>query len=140
MLSKNKWTTSNFQRLLIPSKMALQPSLNPIVSFFESNNIFTQAARRTDRLYMAKGYDSSKSSTHQDSRPSGHAKFKTPTWRSPTANTLEHHAGWRIAPAKVDPPVKRPAEKEEEAFSYLLVLTSQMSFDDGHTSCAFQFS
>src|ERR1017187_5624985 len=35
---------------------------------------------------------------------------------------------------KLSPPVKRPAEKEEGAFSHLLVLQPQVSFDDGRTT------
>src|ERR1039458_5738132 len=78
--------------------MALQPSLNPIVSSFESITIFTLAARRTRSFVEGKGYDSSKSSTPQDSRPSVSRQVpKLPTWRSPTANTLG--ASRRSAPA-----------------------------------------
>src|ERR1700681_1777492 len=43
------------------------------------------------------------------------------------------HAGAYVRP-KLSPPVKRSAEKEERAFSHLLVLQSQVGFDDGRTT------
>ena len=42
-------------------------------------------------------------------------------------------AGAYVRP-QLSPPVKRPAEIEEQTFSHLLVLQAQVSFDDGHTS------
>jgi len=120
--------------------MALQPSLNPIVSFFESITIFTLAARRPDHLYKAKDTIPSKSSTPSKADLGVTPSSKTADMEISYCQSLwEHHAGWRIAPAKVEPPVKRPAEKEEEALSHLLVLQSQVSFDDGHTNCASSF-
>jgi hypothetical protein len=42
-------------------------------------------------------------------------------------------AGAYVRP-KLSPPVKRPTEKEELAFSHFLVLQSQVGFDDGGTT------
>src|ERR1035441_6037867 len=136
VLSKNKWTTSNFQRLLIPLQ-------NGTATFFESD---CQVFRVDNNLYAGR-------QAHQIICIRQRIRFveiiDTPgqptlgvTPSSKTADMEISHrqyfgsitqGGTYLRP-KLSPPVKRPAEKEEGAFSHLLVLQSQVSFDDGRTT------
>src|ERR1017187_5303254 len=136
MLSKNEWATSGFQRLLI----SLQNGTAP---FFESD---CQVFRVDNNLYAGR-------QAHQIICIRQRIRFveviDTPgqptlgvTPRSKTADMQISHrqyfgsitqVGAYLRP-KLSPPVKCPAEKEERAFSHLLVLQSQVSLDDGRTT------
>src|ERR1022692_3339879 len=127
MLSKNKWTTSNFQRLLIPLQ-------NGTATFFESDR---QLFRVDNNLYAGP-------QAHQIICIRQRIRFveiiNTPgqaTLRvAPGSKTADMEisycqysggitqAGAYVWP-KSSPPVKCPAEKEEWAVSHLRVLQSQ---------------
>src|SRR6202049_5193920 len=136
MLSKNKWATSGFQRLLI----SLQ---NGTATFFKSD---CQMFRVDNNLYAGR-------QAHQIIRIGQRIGFveviDTPGQPTlgvaPSSKTadmqISHRQYFGSIPQvgaylrpKLSPPVKRPAEKEEGAFSHLLVLQSQVGFDDGRTT------
>src|ERR1700736_1441439 len=136
MLSKNKWATSGFQRLLI----SLQ---NGTATFFKSD---CQMFRVDNNLYAGR-------QAHQIIRIGQRIRFveviDTPGQPTlvvtPSSKTADMQIAYRqyfggitqvgtYFRPKLSPPVKRPAEKEERAFSHLLVLQSQVSFDDGRTT------
>src|ERR1700676_3512007 len=136
MFSKNEWATARFERLLI----SLQ---NGIATFFKSD---CQLFRVDDNLYAGR-------QAHQIIGIRQRIRFieiidtpGQPTLRvAPGSKTADMEisycqyfggitqAGAYVRP-KLSPPVKRPAEKEERAFSHLLVLQSQLGFDDGRTT------
>src|SRR6202521_3088386 len=136
MLGKNKWTTSNFQRLLIPLQ-------NGTATFFESD---CQVFRVDNNLYAGR-------QAHQIICIRQRIRFveiiNTPAQATlrvaPGSKTADMEisccqyfggitqAGAYVRP-KLSPPVKRPTEKEERAFSHFLVLQSQVGFDDGRTT------
>src|ERR1019366_1107169 len=136
MLSKNKWATSGFQRLLIPLQ-------NGIATFFESE---CQMFRVDNNLYAGR-------QTHQIICIRQRIRFveiidtpgQPPLGVAPSSKTADMQISHRqyfgsitqvgayLRP-KLSPPVKSPAEKEKQALSHLLVLQSQMSFYDGRTT------
>src|ERR1700686_5363832 len=132
MFSENKWATTGFQCFLI----SLQ---NGTATFFESDcQLF-----RVDHNFYAGGQ------AHQIICIRQRIRFveiidtpAQPTLRvAPGSKTADMEisycqyfggitqAGAYVRP-KLSPPVKRPAEKEERAFSHLLLLQSQVCFDD----------
>src|ERR1017187_624765 len=133
MFSKNKWATTSFQRLLI----SLQ---NGTATFFESDS---QLFRVDNNPYAGR-------QAHQIICIRQRIRFVEiidtpgqPTLAvAPSPKTADMEisycqyfgcitqVGAYFRP-KLSPSVKRPAEKEEGAFSHLLVLQSQVSFDDG---------
>src|ERR1017187_5443211 len=136
MLRKNKWTTSNFQRLLIPLQ-------NGTATFFESD---CQVFRVDNNFYAGR-------QAHQVICIRQRIRFVEiidtpgqPTLRvAPGSKTADMEISycqysWSIAQAgayvrpKLSPPVKCPAEKEEWAVFHLLMLQSQGGFDDGRTT------
>src|ERR1035438_1230955 len=136
MFSKKKWATAGFQRLLISFQ-------NGTATFFESDS---QLFRADNSLYAGR-------EAHQIICIRQRIRFVKivdtpgqPTLRvAPSSKTADMEisycqyfggitqAGAYVGP-KLSPPVKRPAEKEEWAFSHLLVLQSQVGFDDGCTT------
>src|SRR6202140_1699254 len=136
MLSQNKWATSGFQHLLI----SLQ---NGTATFFKPD---CQVFRVDDNLYAGR-------QAHQIICIRQRIRFieiidtpGQPTLHiAPGSKTADMEisycqyfggitqAGAYVRP-KLSPPVKRPAEKQERAFSHLLVLQSQVGFDDGRTT------
>src|ERR1022692_2593036 len=136
MFSKNEWATSGFQSLLI----SLQNGTAP---FFESD---CQVFRVDNNLYARR-------QAHQIICIRQRIRFveviDTPGQPTlgvaPSSKTADMQISYRqyfgsitqvgayLRP-KLSPPVKRPAEKEEGAFSHLLVLQSQMIFYDGRTT------
>src|ERR1700686_3424246 len=136
MFSENKWATTGFQCFLI----SLQ---NGTATFFESD---CQMFRVDNNLYAGR-------QAHQIVCIRQRIRFveiiDTPGQPTlgvaPSSKTADmqipHRQYFRSIPQvgpylrpKLSPPVKRPAEKEERAFSHLLVLQSQVSFDDGRTT------
>src|ERR1039457_2142023 len=135
MLSKNKWATSGFQGLLISIQ-------NDTATFFKSD---CQLFRVDNNPYAGR-------QPHQIICIRQRIRFVEiidtpgqPTLRiapSPKTANMEisycqyfggiTQAGTYVRP-KLSPPVKRPAEKEERVFSHLLVLQSQVGFDDART-------
>src|ERR1700680_2362887 len=111
MFSKNKWAIAGFQCLLT----SLQ---NGNATFFESDR---QLFRVDNNLY-AGGQPHPPGAKTADMEISYCQYFGGIT-----------QAGAYVRP-KLSPPVKRPAENEERAFSHLLVLQSQVGFDDGRTT------
>src|ERR1700693_1737855 len=136
MLSKNEWATSSFQRLQI----SLQ---NGTATFFESD---CQLFRIDNNPYAGR-------QTHQIIRIRQRIRFVKiidtpgqPTLRvAPGSKTADMEisycqyfggitqAGAYVRP-KLSPPVKCAAEKQERAFSHLLVLQSKVGFYDGRTT------
>src|SRR5450755_1592554 len=136
MFSKNKWATAGFQRLLI----SLQ---NGTATFFESDS---QLFRLDNNFYAGR-------QAHQIISIRQRIRFVEiidtpgqPTLRvAPGSKTADmeisycqYFGGITQVDAyfrpKLSPPVKRPTEKEERAFSHLRVLQSQVGFDDGSTT------
>src|ERR1039458_4770550 len=136
MFSKNKWATAGFQRLLISFQ-------NGTATFFESDS---QLFRVDNNLYAGR-------QAHQIICIRQRIRFVEiidtpgqPTLRvAPGSKTADMEisycqyfgsitqAGAYVRP-ELSPPVKCPAEKEEWAVSHLLVLQSQVGFDDGRTT------
>src|SRR6202049_451381 len=136
MLSKHKWATSGFERLLL----SLQ---NGTATFFKSD---CQLFRVNNNPYAGR-------KAHQIICIRQRIRFVEiidtpgqPTLSiAPSPKTADMEisycqyfggitqAGTYFRP-ELSPPVKRPAEKEERAFSHSLVLQSQVSFDDGRTT------
>src|ERR1700675_1508327 len=136
MLSKNKWATSDFQRLLI----SLQ---NGTATFFKSdcqlfrvdNNLYTgrqahQIICIRQRIRFVEIIDTPGQPTLA-AAPSSKAADMQISYRQYLRSITQTGASLR---PKLGPPVERPAEKEKRAFSHLLVLQSQASFDDGCTT------
>jgi len=133
MFRKDKWATAGFQRILI----SLQ---NGTATFFESD---CQLFPVDNNLYAGR-------QAHQIIFIRQRIRFveiiSTPAQATlrvaPGSKTVDMEisycqyfggitqAGAYVRP-KLSPPVKRPTEKEERAFSHFLVLQSQMGFDDG---------
>src|ERR1019366_7391843 len=87
-----------------------------------------------------KGNDSSKSSTPQDSRPS--VSRQVPKLRH--GDLLlpilwEHHAGWRIAPAKVEPTGKTSRGKRGKGFFSFACASIADEFRRRAYNCASSF-
>src|ERR1022692_2072330 len=136
MFSKNKRATAGFQCLLI----SLQ---NGTATFFESDS---QLFRVDNNLYAGR-------QAHQIICIRQRIRFVEiidtpgqPTFRvAPGSKTADMEisycqyfggftqAGAYVRP-KLSPPVKRPAEKEERTLFHLLVLRSQVGFDDDRTT------
>src|ERR1700675_2168942 len=136
MLSKNKWATSDFQRLLI----SLQ---NGTATFFKSdcqlfrvdNNLYTgrqahQIICIRQRIRFVEIIDTPGQPTLSVA-PSTKTADMEISYCQYLGGITQVGAYFR---PKLSPPVKRPAEKQERAFSHSLVLQSQVGFDDGSTT------
>src|SRR5487761_208412 len=136
MLSKNKWAPSGFQGLLI----SLQ---NGTATFFKSdcqlfrvdNNPYAgrqahQIICIRQRIRFVEIIDTPEQPTLSIA-PSPKTAYMEISYCQYFGGITQADAYFR---PKLSPPVKRPAEKQERAFSHSLVLQSQVGFDDGSTT------
>src|SRR5450631_2941662 len=136
MLSKNKWATAGFQRLLISLQNGTAPFFESDCQVFRvDNNLYAgrqahQIICIRQRIRFVEIIDTPGQST-LGVAPSSKTADMQISHRQYFGSITQ--VGAYLRP-KLSPPVKRPAEKEEGAFSHLLVLQSQTSFDDGRTT------
>ena len=141
MLSKNKWATSNFQRLLISLQNGAAPLLEPDCQVFRvDNNLYAgrqahQIIGIRQRIRFVEIIDTPGQPTFGVA-PSSKTVDMEISYRQYCGSITQ--VGAYLRP-KLSPPVKRPAEKEQRAFSHLPVLQSQLSFDDRAYNCASSF-
>src|ERR1700680_4025396 len=136
MLSQNKWATSGFQHLLISLQNGTATFFKPDCQVFRvDNNLYAgrqahQIICIRQKIRFVEIIDSPGQST-LGITPSSKTADMQISYRQYFGSITQ--VGAYLRP-KLSPPVKRPAEKEEGAFSHLLVLQSQVGFDDGRTT------
>src|ERR1700686_5639986 len=136
MLSQNKWATSGFQHLLISLQNGTATFFKPDCQVFRvDKNLYAgrqahQIICIRQRIRFVEVIDApgeptlgvAPSSKTADMQISHRQYFGSIT-----------QVGAYLGP-KLRPAVKRSSEKEERAFSHLLVLQSQVSFNNGRTT------
>src|ERR1700686_1137182 len=136
MLSQNKWATSGFQHLLISLQNGTATFFKPDCQVFRvDNNLY--AGRQAHQIICIRQRIRFVEIIDTPGQPTL-SVAPSPKTADRDISYCQYFGGVTQAGAyfrpKLSPPVKRPAEKQERAFSHSLVLQSKVSFDDGRTT------
>src|ERR1700730_6841578 len=136
MFGKNEWATAPFERLLISLQNGTATFLKSDCQLFRVDNNLYAGRQAHQIICIRQGIrfveiiDTPGQPTLRVAPGSETADMEISYCQYFRSIT---HAGAYVRP-KLSPPVKRSAKKEERVFSHLLMLQSQVGFDDGRTT------